>query len=155
MGSVIIETAIGRIRLDEEDGAITACRWAGAGETAQGDHPVLEAAARQLEEYLAGRRSTFDLPLEPRGGTPFQRRVWEALRRIPYGATRSYGELAAEVGSPRAARAVGSANARNPISIFIPCHRVIQSSGQSGGYGGGPAVKRRLLALEAAHAPRG
>lgn len=111
--------------------------------------------ARQLEEYFRGRLRDFDLPLAPEG-TPFQFRVWKALRRIPYGETRSYLDVAQSLGAPRAVRAVGAANGRNPIAIVIPCHRVIGSNGALTGYGGGIDVKARLLALEgAAAAPRG
>jgi methylated-DNA-[protein]-cysteine S-methyltransferase len=108
---------------------------------------VLKAAERQLGEYFAGNRNTFDLPLAA-VGTPFQRRVWDALRKIPYGETISYGELARRVGQPTAARAVGLANGKNPISIVVPCHRVIGSSGKLIGYGGGLGRKQTLLALE-------
>lgn len=109
-------------------------------------------ARRELEEYFAGRRTVFEIPLAPRG-TPFQRRVWEALRRIPHGATSTYGEIAREIGAPDAVRAVGAANGRNPIAIVVPCHRVIGTDGSLTGYGGGLARKRTLLDLEAAHAP--
>ena len=109
--------------------------------------PVGEAI-RQLREYFAGRCTGFDLPLAPEG-TPFQRTVWRQLQEIPYGATISYGELARRVGNPKASRAVGSANGRNPIPIVIPCHRVIAADGTLGGFGGGLPVKRALLELEA------
>jgi methylated-DNA-[protein]-cysteine S-methyltransferase len=105
---------------------------------------VLDAAAAQLAEYFAGSRRTFELPLGPRG-TGFQQRVWRALEAIPYGETRSYGELARAIGRPAASRAVGTANARNPISIIVPCHRVIAASGALTGYAGGMAAKRWLL----------
>jgi len=107
-------------------------------------------ATRQLAEYFQLRRRSFDLPLEVRG-TPFQQRVWKALRRIPYGETRSYGQIARQVGSARAARAVGMANHANPAAILIPCHRVIAASGDLGGYACGVRFKRRLLDLEAAN----
>ncbi len=110
---------------------------------------VLDRAAGQLAEYFAGRRRTFDLPLGPRG-TGFQALVWRALTRIPYGETRSYGELARSIGRPAASRAVGAANGRNPISIIVPCHRVIASNGALTGYAGGLAAKRWLLDHEAA-----
>ncbi len=105
---------------------------------------------RQLDEYLAGRRREFALRLAPAAGTPFQRRVWAALERLPYGATTSYGALAAALGVPRAVRAVGGANARNPLSIIRPCHRVVGAAGALTGYGGGLPAKRALLALERA-----
>ncbi len=101
----------------------------------------------QLDEYFAGERTAFDLRLSPHG-TPFQERVWEALRAIPYGETASYGELAARVGRPTAVRAVGAANGRNPIPVIVPCHRVIGSTGSLTGYGGGGERKRLLLELE-------
>lgn len=108
--------------------------------------PFRDAVA-QLEEYFAGGRTDFDLPLAPRG-TEFQVRVWDALRAIPYGATTSYGELAERIGNPKAVRAVGLANGRNPIPIIVPCHRVIGADGSLTGYGGGLDAKRALLALE-------
>ena len=112
-------------------------------------HHHLLAAATQLDEYFAGERTSFDLALDPQG-TPFQRRVWFALADIPYGKTTSYAELARRVGSPKAFRAVGQANGKNPLAIILPCHRVINSDGSIGGYGGGLPMKRQLLALEGA-----
>jgi methylated-DNA-[protein]-cysteine S-methyltransferase len=105
------------------------------------------AAAAQLAAYFAGELTSFDLPLAP-SGTPFQQRVWLALRAIPYARTVSYGELAAGLGAPRASRAVGLANGRNPISIVVPCHRVVGTDGSLTGYGGGLERKRFLLDLE-------
>ena len=105
------------------------------------------SAGAQLAEYFAGRRTAFDLPLDPRG-TPFQLRVWAALRDIPYGATASYGQVASRLGQPGAARAVGGANNRNPLPIVVPCHRVIGADGALVGYGGGLHVKEYLLQLE-------
>ena len=110
-------------------------------------HPVLLEAERQLNDYFAGRRTRFDLPLDV-SGTPFQRRVWDALASIPFGETRSYAAIARAVGSPSAMRAVGAASGRNPVSIVTPCHRVIGSSGALTGFAGGLAVKTRLLQLE-------
>lgn len=104
-------------------------------------------AVDQLDAYFAGERRSFSLPLAPRG-TAFQREVWEALRAIPYGATSSYGALAAAIGRPRAVRAVGLANGRNPLPIVVPCHRVVGSDGSLTGYGGGLEAKRMLLELE-------
>jgi methylated-DNA-[protein]-cysteine S-methyltransferase len=109
------------------------------------------AAVSELEEYFAGRRRDFDLPLAPEG-TEFQRSVWRALRRIPYGETVSYGELARRIGNPRASRAVGLANGANPIPIIVPCHRVIGADGSLTGFGGGLEIKGKLLALERTHA---
>ncbi len=109
--------------------------------------PLLQQAVRELGEYFSGRRRSFTLPLAPEG-TPFQHRVWEALREIPYGSTCSYGEIAAAIGNPKASRAVGMANNRNPLPVLIPCHRVIGADGRLVGYGGGLDIKKKLLALE-------
>lgn len=109
--------------------------------------PLVAEARRQLGEYFQGRRRRFELPLAP-SGTPFQLRAWKALERIPYGATRSYGEQARAMGQPRAVRAVGAANGGNPIAIVVPCHRVIGGDGGLTGYGGGLDVKRFLIDLE-------
>jgi methylated-DNA-[protein]-cysteine S-methyltransferase len=111
------------------------------------DDDAFAAVARQLRAYFAGELRSFELPLAPRG-TPFQQRVWTALADIPYGSTRTYGQLAQQLGQPLAARAVGLANARNPIPIVIPCHRLVGADGALVGYGGGLANKRWLLALE-------
>jgi methylated-DNA-[protein]-cysteine S-methyltransferase len=110
-------------------------------------YPPIREAIRQLAEYFAGARRAFDLPLDLRG-TPFQLRVWQALLRIPYGETRTYGQLAAQIGHPGAARAVGAANGANPVAIIVPCHRVVASGGGLGGYGGGLDRKEFLLGLE-------
>ncbi len=118
-----------------------------AGWTRNDDHPLLRQARRQLEQYFEGRRREFDLPLGLRG-TPFQERVWRALLEIPYGETRSYGQIARALGVPRGARAVGGANHANPLAIVVPCHRVIASDATLGGYGGGLERKRFLLELE-------
>lgn len=115
------------------------------------NYPPIRETARQLAEYFAGARRAFELPLDLRG-TPFQLRVWNALLRIPYGETRTYGQLAALAGHPGAARAVGAANGANPIAIIVPCHRVVASGGGLGGYGGGLDCKRFLLALESGSA---
>jgi methylated-DNA-[protein]-cysteine S-methyltransferase len=120
---------------------------AAAGEADGADAAVLAEAARQLAEYFDGERTAFDLPLAL-AGTAFQQRVWAALRGIGYGETVSYGQLADRIGQPTAARAVGLANGRNPVSIIVPCHRVVGSDGSLTGYGGGIASKQRLLELE-------
>jgi methylated-DNA-[protein]-cysteine S-methyltransferase len=112
------------------------------------DHEAFRNACTQLDEYFEGNRASFDLPLELEG-TPFQRRVWRALREIPYGETVSYGALARRIGRPESSRAVGAANGRNPISLIVPCHRVVGSDGELTGYGGGIERKRLLLDLEA------
>lgn len=113
----------------------------------RGHAVVLERARDQLREYFDGRRRTFDLPLEL-AGTPFQREVWQALLAIPFGATSTYGEIAARIGRPRAVRAVGGAIGRNPVSIVVPCHRVVGSDGSLTGFGGGLPRKRALLGIE-------
>ena len=110
-------------------------------------HPVLGAAERQLGEYFAGTRRTFDVPLSF-SGSDFQKSVWRALLTIPFGETRSYGEIAQQVGKPSASRAVGAANGRNPVSIIAPCHRVVGSTGKLTGFAGGLEAKAFLLALE-------
>nr|WP_298125148.1 methylated-DNA--[protein]-cysteine S-methyltransferase [uncultured Pseudoxanthomonas sp.] len=115
----------------------------------EGQHPVLDLAARQLDEYFAATRLAFDLPLAPRG-TDFQRTVWLALAGIAYGETVSYAQLAQRVGKPTAMRAVGAANGRNPLPIVLPCHRVIGADGSLTGFGGGLPTKQFLLELEGA-----
>lgn len=111
-------------------------------------------AVRQILDYLAGKRRDFELPLDLRG-TPFQLQVWKELARIPYGETRSYGDVARAIGNPGAVRAVGLANGSNPLPLVIPCHRVIAAGGRIGGYGGGLELKRRLLAMERAQQHQG
>lgn len=144
------ETVIGLIGIAEEDEAITNVFF---GRTVQPalfevmETALLSHAAAQLEEYLLGKRQSFDLALAP-DGTEFEHMVWDALLTIPYGETRNYGQIAAQIGRPKAVRAVGRANARNPISLFIPCHRVIGAGGETAGYAGGVELKLRLLALE-------
>lgn len=144
------DTGLGTIGIAEDGRAVTGLffgreqRPAGAsGEETE----LLRRAALQLREYLAGERRSFELPLSP-AGTPFQRLVWNSLLEVPYGETRSYGEIARSVGNPRACRAVGMANNRNPIPVFIPCHRIVGSDGSLVGYGGGLEIKERLLRLE-------
>jgi methylated-DNA-[protein]-cysteine S-methyltransferase len=122
--------------------------WVSEGWTRSDDAAPFAEASRQLALYFEGRLTQFDLPLAARG-TPFQQRVWEELKTIPYGATVSYGELARRIGQPSASRAVGMANGRNPIGIIVPCHRVIGANGKLTGYGGGLPRKEALLALEA------
>ncbi|HVX65962.1 MAG TPA: methylated-DNA--[protein]-cysteine S-methyltransferase [Bryobacteraceae bacterium] len=138
------------LAIEAEGEAITCVRFgeppSGAALAPPG-HELLEAAVRQFEEYFARQRRRFDLPLSPRG-TEFQVRVWNALLEIPYGETRSYGELALKLGLGGAARAVGAANGANPIAIVVPCHRVIGAGGRLCGYGGGLDRKKFLLDLE-------
>jgi methylated-DNA-[protein]-cysteine S-methyltransferase len=142
-----VETPIGPLWLEANDGGLSAIGFEGpAG--ASSAHRFLAEAEAQLSAYFAGELERFDLPLSPRG-TEFQRRVWDAVAAIPYGTTTTYSRLAAAIGSPRAVRAVGAANGRNPLPIVVPCHRVIGASGALTGYGGGLDVKRALLALEA------
>lgn len=171
------DTKIGRLYLEAEDGALVRLerQWGdGGGENRAEPEAVqngegtatclqdcgqgtlqtcaealqlLERAAEELAEYLDGRRKQFDIPVRTKG-TPFQEKVWAALCRIPYGETRTYGTIAAEVGSPKGARAVGMACNRNPVMLFIPCHRVVGSTGALVGFGGGLDVKEYLLTLE-------
>lgn len=115
-------------------------------------HPTLKAAAQQLDEYFKGQRHVFELTLHPTWGTPFQRAVWQALQRIPYGHTCTYSHIARDIGKPKAVRAVGAAIGQNPHSLIVPCHRVLGVNGSLTGYAGGLDRKTFLLAHEAAHA---
>ena len=150
-----LPSPLGELTLVADDAALVAILWPDdkpgrvrLEATAENpNHPVLAAAATQLTEYFAGKRTAFDLPLAPRG-TAFQCDVWRALDAIPYGETRSYADIARAIGRPTATRAVGAANGRNPISIVTPCHRVIGRSGALTGFAGGLAAKQHLLALE-------
>lgn len=144
-----VATPVGELTVVAEDGALVEVHWAGeAGlEETAGACAVLDRAAVELAEYFAGRRTRFEVALQPKG-TAFQRRVWEELGRIGHGGTRTYGELARALGRPTAARAVGAANGRNPLPIFIPCHRVVGSDGALTGFSGGLERKRLLIALE-------
>lgn len=147
----MIQSPIGPLTLSGNGEAVTELRF---GDLRRGRPgcALLERAAVELGEYFAGTRRVFTVPLAP-AGTPFQRLVWDALREIPYGTTATYGELAVKIGRPKAARAVGSANHHNPLSIFIPCHRVLGSSGALTGYAGGLEAKRTLLAIEGVRIP--
>ena len=140
----------GRFGVEEKEGAVTHLylnpAWA-VLPAEERETPLLAEAMRQLAEYFAGERREFELPLAPEG-TPFMRRVWAELVKVPYGATATYGEIAERIGNPGGSRAVGLANNRNPIAIIIPCHRIIGSSGKLVGYAGGVELKERLLALE-------
>lgn len=149
-----LDTAIGKLYLAVENGKVVQLTRAadGAAKAVQppaedADAEVLEKAAGEIMEYLEGKRRSFQIPIQM-SGTPFQEKVWEALRGIPYGETRSYGEIAAQAGSPGGARAVGAACGRNPIMILVPCHRVVGSGGKLVGFGGGLPMKEYLLALE-------
>ncbi|MGG5820635.1 methylated-DNA--[protein]-cysteine S-methyltransferase [Falsiroseomonas sp. HW251] len=136
-------TPLGEVTISEEDGAIVALDW-GRGRD-QDRTRLLDRAIAQLQDYFDGKRAAFDLPLSPHG-TDFQRRVWDALRAIPVGETRSYGDLAKALNS--AARAIGQANGANPIPILIPCHRVLAARGALGGYSGGDGPPTKLWLLQ-------
>lgn len=142
------ETVIGRICIVEENESITNIDLDEMPKNAKREETLLlKKAAKQLMEYFSAQRSSFDLPLAPKG-TVFQQNVWQALLEIPYGATRSYSEIAQVVGNSKACRAVGMANNKNPILIVIPCHRVIGKDGSLTGYGEGLPIKQFLLDLE-------
>jgi methylated-DNA-[protein]-cysteine S-methyltransferase len=155
----VLDAPIGGLLLARDDAGLRLIHFNGPAKTGPAkagphvrpewrrDDDAFDDVASQLAEYFAGRRQRFDLPLAPEG-TPFQQRVWNALMDIPYGETISYGELASRIGQRSASRAVGLANGSNPLPIVIPCHRVIGSNGKLTGYGGGLAIKERLLALE-------
>ena len=153
----VMAAPIGPLALAVDDAGVCSVRFDGVpGGPLAGDlggplagDPLLSAAADQLGAYFAGELTGFDLPLSVHGGSDFERRVWAELARIPYGETRSYGQIAAALGDPGAARAVGIANNRNRLPILIPCHRVIGADGKLVGFGGGLARKRHLLELEA------
>lgn len=140
------DTYAGRIGIAEEDGAITHLIFSERDWTVE-ETDLIKETKRQLDEYFAGKRKEFDIPIRLEG-TEFQKRVWEELRKIPYGKTVTYKDIAEAVGCPKGFRAVGLANNRNPISIIYPCHRVIGSNGSLTGYGGGLDVKEKLLELE-------
>lgn len=148
-----LDTPIGVLLLAGEGGALKEIRFPRNGRAASPEDGWRESRAelaspvRQLTEYFTGERQEFDLRLEP-GGTEFQRAVWQEVARIPFGETRSYGDIARSIGKPSACRAVGAANGRNPIPIVVPCHRVIGSDRRLTGFGGGLGVKEALLALE-------
>ena len=146
----VIASPVGDLLLESDGRALVGLRFGAADGTTTGPRDaVVETAAGELAAYFAGELLEFTVPVAGRG-TAFQRRVWAALRDIPYGETESYGQLAARLGDPRANRAVGLANGRNPVAIVLPCHRVIGSTGALTGYGGGMARKRWLLDHEAA-----
>ncbi|WP_041668122.1 methylated-DNA--[protein]-cysteine S-methyltransferase [Acetobacterium woodii] len=143
------ETQLGKIVLTENGKAITRLIFSEVLPEGVIDQetPLLKKASQQLDEYFSGQRQSFDLPLQPQG-TDFQQKVWKALQDIPYGEVCSYKAIAQAIGNEKACRAVGGANNRNPISIIIPCHRVIGANGDLVGYGGGIELKKQLLALE-------
>lgn len=145
------DTKIGRIGIEENGRAITKIYFTNKDneeEIINGNETILlKEAIKQLNEYFDGKRSSFDLPMEPKG-TEFQNKVWNALKEIPCGETRSYGEIARIIGNEKASRAVGMANNKNPIPIIVPCHRVIGANGKLVGYAGGLDIKEKLLDLE-------
>lgn len=142
----VIDTPVGKLMLCADETGISALKF-GAQSSRMDASPLLDTAQRELEEYFAGRRRAFSVPLSIHG-TSFQERVWRALMQIPYGETISYGELARRIGNPKACRAVGMANHVNPIPIIIPCHRVVGAKGKLTGYAGGLEIKRILLETE-------
>jgi methylated-DNA-[protein]-cysteine S-methyltransferase len=153
----LMRSPVGTLKLVATDDGLAGILWGRDrpspvrlnSEVEDNGHPVLVETERQLAEYFAGRRKEFSLKLDVEG-TAFQRKVWNALLTIPFGETRSYAQIARQIGNPDAVRAVGAANGRNPVSIVTPCHRVIGSTGKLTGFGGGLDAKARLLALEGA-----
>jgi methylated-DNA-[protein]-cysteine S-methyltransferase len=152
-----VESPVGRLKLVASSEGLAAILWENDSPARVPlsdlvedlNHPILLETERQLREYLDGKRREFSIPLDVRG-TNFQKNVWQALLGIPFGETRTYGQLARQIGRPEASRAVGAANGRNPLSIVVPCHRVIGASGKLTGFAGGLEVKARLLNLESA-----
>lgn len=141
-------TSIGTLSIEADEQAVTAIGFGHCGcSSPQKETPLIREAIKQLNEYLEGRRTVFDLPLRAEG-TPFQQKVWDALCDIPYGEVRSYGDIAKAVGNPKASRAVGMANNRNPLAIVVPCHRVVGANGKLVGYAGGLDIKSGLLGIE-------
>jgi methylated-DNA-[protein]-cysteine S-methyltransferase len=151
----IINSPVGKLTLVASQGHLLAVLWEEEKEgrvkldmgTKVKEHPILDLTEKQLKEYFAGSRNKFDLPIKFMG-TFFQNAVWKGLQKIPFGKTMSYGELAIKVGSPKASRAVGAANGKNPLSIVVPCHRVIGMNGKLTGFAGGLTAKETLLDLE-------
>jgi len=150
-----IESPVGKLKLVASADALVAVLWERErpnrvrldATTLAPQQPILLEAERQLREYFSGARTDFDLPLQP-DGSEFQKKVWRALREIPFGQTRSYRDLAKAIGSSKAARAVGAANGKNPLSIIVPCHRIVGADGSLTGFAGGVETKAALLALE-------
>lgn len=149
-----VSTPVGELILTSTNTHLASIHWSGHSQhlklssTHHPTHPLLNRAHKQLQEYFLGKRTRFNLPLDYVRGTDFQRKVWGSLQEIEYGKTRNYQQLAQRVGSPRAFRAVGTANSKNPFPIVIPCHRVISKSGKLSGFVGGVRAKAHLLALE-------
>ena len=155
MNSVTWKSPLGTIHLAASESGLSALAFAENWNEVKAklpplenrSHKILERAIEQLEEYFAGKRKSFSLPLDLQG-TPFQQSAWEALRLIPYGRTATYSEQAVAMRNPKAVRAVGAANGRNPVCIVVPCHRVVGADGSLTGYAGGLGVKKALLELE-------
>ena len=152
--ATFMDSPIGKLQLAEEDGKLTHLLFVSHNtledlglEAVEKETPLLKKTKKQLKEYFAGKRKEFDLPLAP-SGTPFQMKCWEGLRTIPYGETRTYRDIAAYAGNPKAVRAAGGANHNNPISVIVPCHRVVGTNGSLTGFGGGLEAKAYLLNLE-------
>ena len=153
-----MKSPVGKLKLIASDNGLKAILWENDDPNRvrlnpgleDNHHPILLEAEHQLNDYFAKKRTTFSIPLDFTG-TEFQKKVWAALLTIPFGETRSYGQIAEQVGHPKASRAVGAANGKNPISIIAPCHRVIGSTGKLTGFAGGLETKASLLALEAEH----
>ena len=149
--SILVESPLGVLIITAQAGSVCSIALAkdGSGEAAikNADSEVLRQAARELNEYFAGKRTEFTFPMRAEG-TPFQKKVWQALREIPYGQTRAYGEIASTIGQAKASRAVGMACNRNPIMIAVPCHRVVGAKGALVGYAYGTETKRQLITLE-------
>jgi methylated-DNA-[protein]-cysteine S-methyltransferase len=151
----LMESPIGRLKLVASQKGLVAVLWENDGPRRvrleeleeSDDNPILTQTEDELREYFAGKRTQFSVPLDMRG-TPFQRQVWEALLAIPFGQTRTYGQLAKQLGNVNATRAVGAANGRNPVAIIAPCHRVVGSTGKLTGFAGGLDAKAHLLSLE-------
>jgi methylated-DNA-[protein]-cysteine S-methyltransferase len=151
----VTPTAIGKLKLIASDKGLAAILWENDKPSRvrlgalmeDNHHPILLKAERELAEYLEGKRKTFTVKLDP-AGTPFQNKVWDALKAIPFGETRSYATIAKQIGNAKAVRAVGAAIGRNPLSVIVPCHRVIGSSGDLVGFAGGLKMKKLLLARE-------
>jgi methylated-DNA-[protein]-cysteine S-methyltransferase len=151
----IMDSEVGKLKLVASDKGLAAILWEDdkpnrvrLGTISENKkHPVLQETEKQLTEYFAGKRNRFSVKLDPKG-TVFQNKVWKALLTIPFGETRSYGQIASQIGNAKAVRAVGAANGKNPISIIVPCHRVIGASGHLTGFAGGLGTKEHLLTLE-------
>ena len=150
-----MDSVVGKLKLIATDQGLAAVLWENdppgrvrlSPLAEDQNHPLLRETEKQLSEYFAGKRSRFSIKLDPKG-TDFQNQVWQALLTIPFGETRSYGQIARQIGKAKAMRAVGAANGKNPLSIIVPCHRVIGASGQLTGFAGGLVIKQQLLVLE-------